>query len=335
LDKLTNGDVVPLAGEEDAPVREAEGALRALEQRGRDAEAMVKRTEGTRAKIAELLAEAATKERNARPEVSSESWERSESAWSAAGEEVIRLKELLAEAEQKHRRLAAAMDDLSMQRSDRKRVILEVEALRARASDLENTLSATTIQPPTDAEISAAIERVDASRAHAAMVMAARAAHAAMVEHAAICDELAVAEALAKQLDQIVDTLTTRAPAEMAGRSQSIVGLTFIDDDIALDGKPFSNLCGTETIELCTEVARRMNPKGKLLRVNGLEQLDPETMEAFVKVATRDGWQLIGTRVEAGDLQIVGIEPDDESLVCGEQTKKPKRARLTIEIPKD
>ena len=40
----------------------------------------------------------------------------------------------------------------------------------------------------------------------------------------------------------------------------------------------------------------------------GAEQLDPESLEAFVKMATADGWQLIGTRVEAGEMVIELLE---------------------------
>ena len=36
--------------------------------------------------------------------------------------------------------------------------------------------------------------------------------------------------------------------------------------------------------------------------------IDPESLEAFVKMATADGWQLIGTRVEAGEMVIELLE---------------------------
>jgi hypothetical protein len=117
------------------------------------------------------------------------------------------------------------------------------------------------------------------------------------------------AQKAADELDAIVTTLTTAAPAELAARTEMIKGLTFTDDGgLALDGVVLDLLSGQEAIDFCVQVAKRAHPKCKLLTADKLEQLDPESLEAFVKMATADGWQLIGTRVEAGEMVIELLE---------------------------
>ena len=95
----------------------------------------------------------------------------------------------------------------------------------------------------------------------------------------------------------------------ITARSATIKGLTFTaDGGIALDGVALDLLSGQEAIDFCIRVAKRAHPKCKLLTADKLEQLDPESLEAFVKMATADGWQLIGTRVEAGEMVIELLE---------------------------
>jgi hypothetical protein len=62
-------------------------------------------------------------------------------------------------------------------------------------------------------------------------------------------------------------------------------------------------LSGQERLFFAVEVSRRLNAKSKLICVDGLEALDRKHREAFVEMATKDGYQLIATRVveDGGD----------------------------------
>jgi hypothetical protein len=61
----------------------------------------------------------------------------------------------------------------------------------------------------------------------------------------------------------------------------------------------------TFAVDLC----KRLNAKAKILVVDGLERLDPERLEAFVKTATAGDWQLLATKVDAGELVVEAIAP--------------------------
>ena len=157
----------------------------------------------------------------------------------------------------------------------------------------------------------AAKAEIAKAEAHAMLVCKGREAHDALAYSAKLGDEMTDAQKTADALDAIVTTLTVAAPAELMARTEGIKGLTFTDDgSLALDGVVLDLLSGQEAIDFCVRVAKRAHPKCKLLTADKLEQLDPESLEAFVKMATADRWQLIGTRVEAGEMVIELLEPE-------------------------
>jgi hypothetical protein len=58
------------------------------------------------------------------------------------------------------------------------------------------------------------------------------------------------------------------------------------------------------------EIKKRANGRSKFIIVDGLERIDADQHDAFVEEATRGGWQLIGTRVERGELVIERLQPE-------------------------
>jgi len=120
-------------------------------------------------------------------------------------------------------------------------------------------------------------------------------------------------EAEAADLDETVKRLTKDAPADLLRTCEGIPGLALEGDEVKLDGKSLDMLCGAEQMRFAVELARRANEKIKILVVDGLERLDPELMDVFVAEATRDGWQLLATRVDRGDVVIEALARDDEA----------------------
>lgn len=115
--------------------------------------------------------------------------------------------------------------------------------------------------------------------------------------------------ARASKLTDLVVIFRDALPASLLSTG-SIQGLRLEDDDILLDGTPLDSLCGQEQLLFAVELARRVNAKSKILVIDGLERLDPKQYSEFVRVATRDGYQLIGTRVEQGEVVLEAIELD-------------------------
>ena len=310
MDTLEKGTIVPLPGEEDAPVRAAEAARKQLDQRKDDAEAMAKRTQGTRARIVELRTE--SDELVANP---------------SAVRDVQKIACVFAEVEEAQEdferarlRLEAKKSELKkLEDSDKiaKRLLDQAELCHIQADDLEATLAEASIVVPSHEEFEVADLVIATANINAAKIRAARNAHDATVDAADKGDKATAATAEAKRLDDIVKRLDNDAPAELAKRANLIPGLTFIDDDIALDGKVFKVLCESEKTKLCVDLVKRIAPEAKLLRIDRLEGMDPDMREGFIKHAKTGGWQILGTVVERGEMKIVTIDAD------GEQTDAP------------
>ena len=178
------------------------------------------------------------------------------------------------------------------------------------AADLEAVISATTTEAPTEKEMTVAqacvhnwaIELQNATEREANDVLRQRAFDA---EQAAKANE-----AEAARLDGIVNRLTHDAPAELLA-SSGVHGLTDDGTDIRLDGVALDSLCGKEQLQFCVEISRRTNGSSKLLIVDGIERIARDQLDDFVRLCTRDGYQLIATRVTEGPRTIQPIQPEE------------------------
>lgn len=290
------GVVVPLPGQEEAPVRAAEKSREALAQRQQQAEAMAKRTEGTRARIVELTAEA-DKIREAGPMVPPlKDVERARAELAEAEADVKNLEQRLAIAQGVLRVAKANVDKLNQIQNDANECTNREAQKRQQAADLEATLAATTIDPPTAEELAQADAAVAQARAHLELVRAARAAHDATVKVCVLTDEDDAAKAEAARLDRIVKTLANDAPVELAARANLIPGLTLTEDGVLYQGHPIDDsMSGAQRMLVAVQIAKRANAKAGLLLVDEIGVMDDEHMREFVKLCTADGWQLIST----------------------------------------
>jgi hypothetical protein len=334
LDTLDRGIVVPLPGEEDAPVRAAESARKRLDQRKADADAMAVRTQGTRARIAELRAEADDEDASGAAPVSTDYLEGIKATLAEASELVAKLRAKLAEAERAEELATGAL--ATAEDTNRKHAESDARAmaLRGQAADLEATLNAAGIAAPEPEEFEAADQAIVSAAELASRIRSARKAHDAQVKAADLADRETAAKDHAKRLDDIIKRLDNDAMAELAKRANLIPGLTFVGDDIALDGHVFKLLSESEKTELCVDLVKRIAPEAKLLRIDRLEGMDPDMREGFIKHAKEGGWQILGTVVERGEMKIVTIDADGEQVNApATKIEKAKGKRLTIVMP--
>lgn len=179
------------------------------------------------------------------------------------------------------------------------------------ADELERTIGQLQELAPTPEELAAAeasLKAADDTHELALLVDGIVTDEAELVTHT---EALKRAEEAASELTTLVDFWRLEAPKKLLAEAQGIDGLLIEGDAITLDGIAIDALSGREQMRFAVEIARRANAKTKILIVDGLERLDPDQMEAFVADATRDGWQLLGTRVERGDVKLVAIETDE------------------------
>jgi hypothetical protein len=212
----------------------------------------------------------------------------------------------LAQAEAERR--SADLERLTDAQAAHALAIREAALVSERAAELEADLSASApVAPgPDGAEEAAwqAFRAADeslnlATRQLAAAAAAARADGAAQVA--------ARAAAAVDALDKTCKVLAA-APATLLASGGGIPGIAVNGDNVLLDGVSIETLSGAEQLAFAVGLAKRITSGPvKVLCVDGLERLDPEQLEAFIGLATSGGWQLLGTRVERGDIVIEAI----------------------------
>lgn len=223
-----------------------------------------------------------------------------------AEELVARLRAELEVAESAARIARKQRDDLLREAEIAKAHRRDADAATKRADELEAAIASAAPDVP-EAEVASAKAAHVSAQAQIASLDRARKEREARDLAEAASKEADGATAFAGYLDRIVTTLTETAPAELAARGNLIPG--FDVERMALDGVPLDTLSGGQKLEFAVRLAKRANPEAKILICDGLERLDPERMETFVRLATDGGWQLLASRVEAGGIQFQAIEP--------------------------
>jgi hypothetical protein len=318
--------VVPPVGEEDAPVRAAEKAREEMEQRTVQSKEMERRTAGTRSRIEEMRREAdAIRDAGPMAPPSNDVY----GARDAVTKEEANVQELqkrLALATSALRAAQLVVEELRKQQDAANDAAKREAQKRQQANELEASLTESAIVAPASEECAAVDEAVNAAHAQRTIIRAARAAQEALASSAKAEEDWRAALAKADALDTIVTRLNTDAPLELAKRAETIPGLAVSGDGITLDGKALDNLSGAEAMAFAVDLAKRLNRGAKILRVDKLEQLDPDTLEQFVAMATADDFQLIGTRVEQGELAIYAIESGKPRVKIEVEAEKPASA---------
>lgn len=189
----------------------------------------------------------------------------------------------------------------------------EATVLEDSVTSLEGTISAATETTPSETEFETAKKDVEFARN--LIEHASEAAKVAEHDDATSGAKSKAEErsAHAETLTAVVNRLRIDAPRELIAKCKGIEGLGIDGDDLTLDGKSIDALSGREQMRFAVEVARRANSRTKILVVDGLERLDPDSLETFVRFATSDGYQLLATRVDRGDMVLESIETNESA----------------------
>ena len=217
------------------------------------------------------------------------------------------------EAETQYESLVA--QEQAAQRAGEAIVELETQAL-----ELEQALGEPPAAP-TKEQLAEATQAAERAALAVKLSRKAEEAMAAMSKAQGLVDEHAAIKSASDALTRVIDALTKVAPGELLSGSNGIPGLAVDGDDVLLDGVSLRRVSGAERMFFAVEIARRLNAKSKLLIVDGLEVLDPENFGRFIQMATRDGYQLIATRVGSGDATVRPIASDEEP--AADDAKEP------------
>lgn len=111
--------------------------------------------------------------------------------------------------------------------------------------------------------------------------------------------ELTVSRAEADRLDAIVVKLSKEVPEALIAKAElPVAGLTIVGNDILVNGVSLDNLSSSEQLKFGLEIVRKLNDKFNIICIDGIESLDKETFEWFLKEVENDDYQYFVTRVK-------------------------------------
>lgn len=281
-----------------------------LDERARRAAEQGARVASCNEQIATLRAEAADARAAIVVPPTAEAVDAAEQRASQAQARVRDLEAELLLARREASALETAVVDLIALRNRAATAELSARAIENRAADLIRMIAAEREVAPTPEEIKQAAAAHDAARAQVNAAQSAARLAEVQRERDTCRRDLAAATAHADELTATVDALAKTVPAALIAASDGIPGLGIDGDTITLDGLQLDGLSGGEQMRFAIDLARRANVKAKILIVDGLERIDRDTIGTFIGYATRDGWQLIASRVDRGDMILEAIAPE-------------------------
>lgn len=288
---------------------EATRTLTDLEGRETEAIASEERSAKSRARVSDLR-ERAKREVEGMSDVPADEVRAAMGTAETLRLEVERIEKQLAGARDKHAKADLVVTQLQARAEQVKAAKRRRAELNEQAEELEAAIAEAAVARPTTEEIGAARVALEAAKQLVNESVKAQGA----IDARTSADELAKAadEAArrANRLDDIVTTLANDAPAALLAGSDGIPGLSLEGEDIMLDGVSLEALSGAEQLRFAVEIARRANARSKILVVDGLERLDPDQYDAFVKYATAGDYQLIASRVDKGEIVLEAIEAE-------------------------
>lgn len=227
---------------------------------------------------------------------------------------VVAARRALADAEERERVARTARSDTFAKtqewvkrREEMRRNEQEARSISERITELQGILLSTSPVAPKQEELQAVDVRIISLKAQVGLAREAVELRKTRGAYDETRDAAFRANQEAERLDAIVRRWQREIPAEAFTRYGGIPGLSF-GDDVELDGVPIGQLSGRERLSFCIEIARRGNSRSKFIVQDGLEAVDSDTLPFFLSQATRDGYQLIVTRVSRGALNIVPID---------------------------
>ena len=121
--------------------------------------------------------------------------------------------------------------------------------------------------------------------------------------------ELDGAIAEADRLDTIVKRLAKEVPQTLITEAKlPVEGLTIEGDELLVNGVNIDNMSSSEQLKLGLQIVRALNGEFKVICVDGIESLDKESFELFLKEAEADDYQYFVTRVDGNSTHSIVVE---------------------------
>jgi len=121
--------------------------------------------------------------------------------------------------------------------------------------------------------------------------------------------ELSTAIEEADKLDAVVTKLTKEVPQELIAKAElPVEGLTVTENDVLINGISLDNLSASEQLRFALNIVRKLNETFKVINIDGIETLDKDNFEAFLKEVEGDDYQYFLTRVDGDSVSKNGYD---------------------------
>ena len=121
--------------------------------------------------------------------------------------------------------------------------------------------------------------------------------------------ELSTAIEEADKLDAVVAKLTKEVPQELIAKAElPVEGLTVTENDVLINGISLDNLSASEQLRFALNIVRKLNETFKVINIDGIETLDKDNFEAFLKEVEGDDYQYFLTRVDGDSVSKNGYD---------------------------
>lgn len=298
----------PAFDEAKAAAEKTTAALNAARSRMALAKTAEERTAGLRQQVTEWRAEAKNLQEAAAGAPTEAQATEARRDWETACQAVRDLTAQLTVAREREQEASRKIGTLDAAAERADAATKRAAELVAQADKTEAGIAAAA-DTITEDDVKAA-ELADSAAAQALLAAGQRAkAEEAETAYEAAKADHEAKKAEADRLDAVVKALQTEAPAAILAETPGVAsGVEIEGDDVRYGGVSLDKLCGAEKTAFAAQIAKALNPRVGFLVVDGLERLDPEQLEAFVKEATKDGRQLFGSLVHKGDMVLAAIE---------------------------
>lgn len=210
-------------------------------------------------------------------------------------EEITKLRDAIQKDEQEKIKAEAHADKVKSLQKRESELVAEIEARQNELKNLQaqivNALE-TKFDFSDDMAIGAAKDTLAKLESQRQIVFTVKRADE-------VRNELSTAMQEADKLDNVVKRLSKEIPEALISKAKlPIDGLTISGDDILINGVNIDNLSSSEQLKFGLQVVRALNGDFKVICVDGIESLDRESFEFFLKEVENDDFQYFVTRVE-------------------------------------
>ena len=192
------------------------------------------------------------------------------------------LQQMQAQSEEMDSRIAGMEEQLRKMRAEREKIAADIETARKTAEEL---------QDESTAELAADLANVEEIN---------RKVRANLDKDKAEED----ARDYERQYNQLTGQITKVREEKAALLDHAelpLPGLSVAEGELIYKGQKWDNMSGADQLKVSTAIVRKLNPECGFVLMDKLEQMDPVTLEEFGEWLTKEGLQVIATRVSTGD----------------------------------